>query len=249
MALASFRSFLNTAGVATSSPLAPAVNLTDTLVDTVKVSSALSVIAADEADDKAILAATAAATAKTSADTAKTNKDTAVTAVGLTAAKTELAKVAEVSYTDIVTALGVLQADGAAPTEAHVDDLQTAWDAFKTAYDALIVAIDLADSTADLAVTSLGTASTSVDTAATGAATSKTAVDLTATKTALAETATILVDTDADLAVAGSQAGVDQVSVGIIVTVDLASVETVSKLHKLFKDIEVAGISAGYLTP
>lgn len=67
------------------------------------------------------------ADAETAAIAADAAMDTLVTASNTTMQGLEAA---------VISALGTLQADGASPTEAHVDTLQTAWDALLVAINA-----------------------------------------------------------------------------------------------------------------
>lgn len=59
---------------------------------------------------------------------------------------------AEVDYSALDTAVGVLDADGASPTEAHADAVVAAWATLKSAIDDLHTAVDAADAGADDAV-------------------------------------------------------------------------------------------------
>lgn len=114
-----------------------------------------------------------AVTADTAVDAAKVAVDAADTA--LDAAKVATAALeADSTSLDtleaaVVSALGVLQADGASPTEAHVDDLQTAWDAFKTALDTLQTDIATADGLVDTTVTASQAAQAATNSAVTAA--------------------------------------------------------------------------------
>lgn len=88
-------------------------------------------------------AATPVATPAAAAATAVTAADDAQAAAVLLAV-------------DVATAVGVLVADGASPTQAHVNDLNTAWGLFETAFAAVTAATAAAVTAADAAETATG---------------------------------------------------------------------------------------------
>ena len=102
---------------------------------------------------------------KYSADAQPTNDPKADTATAVTDLATlttaiAAAVTAEPSYTTVAADIATLVSDGASPTQAHVNALNTAWGTFKTAQDAFVadvsalstatVSADLTKITADL---------------------------------------------------------------------------------------------------
>lgn len=194
MAVTTFKVTLEASGTARGVPQANGIDAADTTIDTVK---------ADTADAK-----TKIATAKTDTAAAKTSIATANTAA------------IAMSVTATQAALDVLVADGAIPTQAHVNTAVTAWNTLA----ALIVT----------AKANVASAKTLVDTSDTSAGTAKTAVDLS--------------DTDAALAVTASQASQGSFSGAVAVTIDLASIATISKLRAVFNEILRTAEASGQFT-
>lgn len=126
-------------------------------------------------------AKTSTATAVTSATTADTNTGTAQTSVNTAQTNTNTAKAATAtaagnfaSRTATQAAVDVLVADGALPTQAHVNDLVTAWNTFKTNLTTHETSVTTADTNTGTAQTSVNTAKTNTDTAKTSTATALT---------------------------------------------------------------------------
>jgi hypothetical protein len=119
--------------------------------------------------DPGTTAKTAVDAADTAIDTAKASVDTAETAVDTVVTSSTAVQGLEGA---VISALATLQADGASPTEAHVDTLQTAWDALLTAINTLQTDVTTAD-------TACNTAKTDTDAAVTASQAAQTATDLT----------------------------------------------------------------------
>jgi hypothetical protein len=110
----------------------------------------------------------AAAAADTAANTAKTDASTADTAA--IAADTGMDAMIADETVDVEAAVAVLEADGASPTQAHVNALRTVWNLLKTEQIAVAVLTNTAK-------TNTATAKTSTTTAKAATATAKTSID------------------------------------------------------------------------
>ena len=144
----------------------------------------------------ALTAKTSAATSNASVDTAKTASallETNVIALDALSDVAVAAKVAGAAVTAVQDAMDVLQADAAAPTEAHVDTADAAWDTVSAAITALHTAVDNVKTASAARETDAIALDALVDTAVTDSATAET--DTTTSHAALAGNLVLLIDT------------------------------------------------------
>lgn len=161
----------------------------------------------------AATADTANNTALTDTTTADTNADSAKTAVDTAKTSTAAAIANFPSRVATQAAVDVLVADGAIPTQAHVNDLVTAWNTFKTNLTTHETSATTADTNTGTAQTAMNTAETAVDTALASVTTAETAVD-----TAVASLAAVSLTADI-------------VSGDVIIQVDNVTVTTKTQLR------------------
>lgn len=168
------------------------------LLATAKADVQIAETAVDTALASATTADTNTGTAQTSVNTAQTNTNTAKTSTATAAGNFA-------SRTATQAAVDVLVADGVLPTQAHVNDLVTAWNTFKTNLTTHETSVTTADTNTGTAQTSVNTAKTNTDTAKTSTATAKTNATTADTN---ADTALASVNA-VDLTVAGASVAYD----------------------------------------